>query len=111
MKFLFKLILVIMVVLIFIFVFAGQGIFDGFLPLMEAKGMVVTLFKGGVFDMGGDEYMVKKSQADQFVAHMLNAGYKLTEMGDDWYTFEYEGKNYRFERREILRFFYVFEAE
>jgi hypothetical protein len=101
-----------MVILIFIFVFAGQGIFDGFLPLMDAKAVVTTTFKGGVFDYGdGERYMVKKSESDQYLAYMLGNGYKLTDMGEDTYVFEKNGKEYKFEREEVLKFFYKFQVD
>ena len=113
MKFLFRLILFIMVVLIFIFVFAGQGIFDSFLPLMDAKAVVTTAFKGGVFDYeDGERYLVKKSQeTDEFLPYMLNNGYKLSSMEEDNYTFEKNGKEYKFEREEVLKFFYKFKVD
>ena len=112
MKFLIRFILFIMVVLIFIFVFAGQGIFDSFLPLMDAKAVVTTTFKGGVFDYeDGERYLVKKSESDQYLEYMLKHGYKLSDMDEDNYTFEKNGKEYRFEREEVLKFFYKFQVD
>jgi hypothetical protein len=112
MKFFFRLILFIMVVLIFIFVFAGQGIFDSFLPLMDAKAVITTTFKGGVFDYGdGERYLVKKSEADEYMKYMLDQGWTLTDMGDDYYIFQKDGKDYKFEREEVLKFFYKFKVD
>ena len=113
MKFFFRFILFIMVVLIFIFVFAGQGIFDSFLPLMDAKAVVTTAFKGGVFDYeDGERYLVKKSEeTDAFLPYMLNNGYKLSSMDEDNYIFEKDGKEYKFEREEVLKFFYKFKVD
>lgn len=112
MKFLIRLIIFIMVVLIFIFVFAGQGIFDGFLPLMDAKAVVTVTFKGGVFDYGDNAtYMVKKEESDKYMEYMLGQGWKLSDMGDSYYIFEKNGKNYKFKREEILKFFYKFSVE
>jgi hypothetical protein len=101
-----------MVVLIFIFVFAGQGIFDSFLPLMDAKAVITTAFKGGVFDFGdGERYLVKKSENDQYERYMLDQGYMLSGMGDDYYIFVKDGKEYKFEREEVLKFFYKFKVD
>jgi len=101
-----------MVVLIFIFVFAGQGIFDGFLPLMDAKAVVTVTFKGGVFDYGDNAtYMVKTSDSDKYMKYMLDDGWKLAGMGNDYYVFEKDGKSYKFKREEILKFFYKFSVE
>ena len=124
MKFLFRLILFIMVVLIFIFVFAGQGIFDSFLPLMEGKAIVTITFKGGVFDMGDNEYMVKKSESDKFLAYMLDNGYKLVniELNEDEkennsddgvksYSLEKNGETFLFEKEEVLKFFYKYKVD
>ncbi len=112
MKFLIRLILFIMVVLIFIFVFAGQGIFDSFLPLMDSKAVVTAAFKGGVFDYeDGERYLVKKSEADEYTKYMLKKGYSLTDMGDDYYVFEKDGQQYKFEREEVLKFFYKFQVD
>ncbi len=112
MKFLIRFILFIMVVLIFIFVFAGQGIFDSFLPLMDAKAVVTTTFKGGVFDYeDGERYMVKKSESDEYLSYMLKHGYKLSDMDEDTYIFEKDGTTYEFEREEVLKFFYKFQVD
>lgn len=112
MRFLIRLILFIMVVLIFIFVFAGQGVFDSFLPLMDAKAVVTLTFKGGVFDYGDNAtYMVKTSDADQYTEYMLKQGWKLSDMGDDFYVFEKDGKDFKFKRTEVLKFFYKFTVE
>ena len=101
-----------MVILIFIFVFAGQGIFDGFLPLMDAKAVVTVTFKGGVFDYGDNKrYLVKKDESDKYMQYMLKQGWKLSGMGDSDYTFEKNGKTYKFKREEILKFFYKFSVE
>ena len=111
MRFLIRLIVFIMVVLIFIFVFAGQGIFDGFLPLMDAKAIVTVTFKGGVFDYGDNAtYMVKKSDVDNYMKYMLDKGWKLSDMGDNYYVFEKNGESYRFKREEMLKFFYKFSV-
>jgi len=112
MRFLIRVIVFIMVVLIFIFVFAGQGIFDGFLPLMDAKAVVTVTFKGGVFDYGDNaNYMVKTSDADKYMEYMLKQGWKLADISDDYYIYERNGKSYKFKREEMLKFFYKFSVQ
>ena len=106
MKAFIRFIVFVMVVLIFIFVFAGQGIFDSFLPLMDSKAVVTTTFKGGVFDYeDGERYLVKKSEADEYTKYMLERGYSLTDMGDEYYVFAKNGQEYKFEREEVLKFY------
>ncbi len=104
-----NIIIIIIILLIFIFVFAGQGIFDNYLPLLEAKGAVVTTFKGGVFDMENGGYVVKSGDKDAFVDSMLDKGWALKDIGDNGYTFEKEGQQAEYKSRDFMFFFKVYE--
>ncbi|WP_066646486.1 hypothetical protein [Christensenella timonensis] len=103
-----NILILLIAVVVFVFVFAGHSDLDQYLPLMETKGAVTTMVFGGVYDLGGGDYLVRLSDKDAFVDKMLEDGWVMQPDEDRKLVFEKDGQDVAYQESGFLGGFTIY---
>lgn len=103
-----NILILLIVLIIFVFVFAGHSELDAYLPLMETKGAITTMILGGVYDLGGGDYLVRSKDKDAFEDKMLADGWTMQPAESGKLAFEKDGQGIVYRESGFLGGFTIY---